>query len=50
MVPYSPEAPGNLGPGPDMTTEARDGHYYTIKRDHLVQVIYAAISNAEVLD
>ena len=39
VVPYSPEAPNNLGPGPDMTTEARDGHYYTIKRDHLVQVI-----------
>ena len=38
-IPPSPEAPDNLGPGPDMTTEARDGHYYTIKRDHLVQVI-----------
>ena len=37
-IPPSPEAPDNLGPGPDMTTETWDGYYYHIKLDHLAKV------------
>ena len=38
VIPYSPESPGNLGEGPDMTTETNDGYYYHIKPDHLTKV------------
>jgi len=39
VIPYSPESPGNLGEGPDMTTETNDGYYYHIKPDHLTKVL-----------
>ena len=39
VIPISPDVPGNLGPGPDMTTEANDGYYYHIKMDHLTKVM-----------
>lgn len=38
-IPFSPESPGNLGAGPDMTTQTTDGYYYHIKSDHLSNVM-----------
>ena len=39
IIPMSPDSPGNLGAGPDMTTETTDGYYYHIKQDHLDSVM-----------
>ena len=39
VIPMSPDVPGVVGPGPDMTTETNDGYYYHIKLDHLTKVL-----------
>jgi len=50
VIPYSPESPGNLGEGPDMTTETNDGYYYHIKPDHLIKVLSSMNCNKESSD
>ena len=37
-IPFSPELPTNLGPGPDNTVIANDGWYYHVKMDHIAQI------------
>ena len=39
VIPISPDAPDNRGPGPDDTTMTNDGYYYHIKLHHLTQVL-----------
>jgi len=39
VIPMGPDAPDNLGPGPDDTTENSDGYYYHNKEGHLKKVM-----------
>ena len=39
VIPYSPEGPGNLGPGPDDTTISSDGYYYMNKMIYLTDLL-----------
>ena len=39
VIPYSPEGPSNLGPGPDGTVISNDGYYYMDKMIYLTDLL-----------
>merc|ERR1712002_59296 len=46
-IPYSPDGPGNLGPGPDGTVVSGTGWYYHVKMDHLMAIMDSMNCNLE---